>query len=167
MVTIKRYTNRKLYDVAARRYVTLKEIAEAVRHGDDVRVVDYQNGEDLTTLTLLQVLLEEEKILGGFLPGRLLARFIQAGQSSLDGFRDAVNAFLDPTLFVDESIRTRIQALQQIGQIDEGQASELSRLLIDPKLRPSSPESGEHADVQALLDELDRISLSLDELNSR
>jgi len=59
--TIKRYSNRKLYDVARKRYVRLEEIAELVRRGAEVRVVDNVTRHDLTTVTLAQILLEREK----------------------------------------------------------------------------------------------------------
>ena len=61
MTTIKRYSNRKLYDAARKRYVTLEEIAGRVRGGEEVRVVDHATRRDLTTVTLAQILLEREK----------------------------------------------------------------------------------------------------------
>ncbi len=61
MPVIKRYPNRKLYDTAAKQYVSLDGIAELIRGGADVQVVDYTTGEDLTALILMQVIVEQEK----------------------------------------------------------------------------------------------------------
>ncbi|MGA9522949.1 MAG: polyhydroxyalkanoate synthesis regulator DNA-binding domain-containing protein [Myxococcaceae bacterium] len=58
---IKRYTNRKLYDTVESRYVTLDEIAEMVKQGVEVRIVDNRTKEDLTSVTLAQIIFEEEK----------------------------------------------------------------------------------------------------------
>ena len=58
---IKRYTNRKLYDTVESRYVTLDEIAEMVKAGTEVRIVDNRTKEDLTSVTLAQIIFEEEK----------------------------------------------------------------------------------------------------------
>ncbi len=58
---IKRYPNRKLYDVEESCYVTLEEIADLVRQGDEVRVFDNRTHEDLTSVTLAQIIFEEEK----------------------------------------------------------------------------------------------------------
>jgi polyhydroxyalkanoate synthesis repressor PhaR len=58
---IKRYANRKLYDTERSRYVTLDELAGLVRAGEDLRIIDNQTKEDLTSVTLAQILLEEEK----------------------------------------------------------------------------------------------------------
>ncbi len=58
---IKRYTNRKLYDTVESRYVTLDEIAEMIKGGQEVKVVDNRTKEDLTSVTLAQIIFEEEK----------------------------------------------------------------------------------------------------------
>ncbi len=58
---IKRYTNRKLYDTVESRYVTLDEIAEMIKAGADVKIVDNRTKEDLTSVTLAQIIFEEEK----------------------------------------------------------------------------------------------------------
>ena len=58
---IKRYTNRKLYDTVESRYVTLDEIADMVKQGVEVKIVDNRSKEDLTSVTLAQIVFEEEK----------------------------------------------------------------------------------------------------------
>ncbi len=58
---VKRYSNRKLYDTVESRYVTLPQIAEYVRQGQDVRIIDNTTKEDLTRMTLAQILYEEER----------------------------------------------------------------------------------------------------------
>ena len=75
--TIKRYGNRKLYDPAARRYVTLQQLARLVTRGEDVRVLDQQNGLDLTNLTLAQALLESVRRGASRIPRQVLTRLIR------------------------------------------------------------------------------------------
>jgi len=58
---IKRYANRKLYDTRESRYVTLQQIAKLVREGEDVAIIDNTTKEDLTNVTLAQIIYEEEK----------------------------------------------------------------------------------------------------------
>lgn len=58
---IKRYGSRKLYDTEESRYVSLEEIGDWVRQGQQVQVVDNQNGDDVTGQTLTQIILEEGK----------------------------------------------------------------------------------------------------------
>ena len=58
---IKRYANRKLYDTRDSRYVTLPQIAELVRGGEDVQIIDNRTKENLTSVTLAQIIYESEK----------------------------------------------------------------------------------------------------------
>jgi len=53
---IKRYANRKLYDAAESRYVTLQDVEALVQSGVEVRVIDNRTGEDVTQTTLAQIL---------------------------------------------------------------------------------------------------------------
>lgn len=76
---IKRYANRKLYDTEHSRYVTLDQISEMIRNGDDVKIVDNKTKEDLTTVTLAQIIFEEEKKQRSFLPLGAMRNIIQSG----------------------------------------------------------------------------------------
>lgn len=76
---IKRYGNRKLYDVQASEYVSLDQIAALIRGGETVQVVDNVTGEDITAQTLTQVVLEEGKKGRGVLPTELLHDLLRRG----------------------------------------------------------------------------------------
>ena len=52
--TYKKYANRKLYDCQESRYTTALGLAEDIRRGVEVRVVDYRNGKDVTRAVLLE-----------------------------------------------------------------------------------------------------------------
>ncbi len=73
---IKRYANRKMYDTERSRYVTLTEVAELVRAGEDVKVIDNKTKDDLTEVTLTQALLDSERR--------------ERGSVSLTGLRDLI-----------------------------------------------------------------------------
>jgi len=118
MPVIKRYANRKLYDTEARRYVTLDDLADFIRKGEDVRVVDHVTGDDLTSITLLQVIFEEQKKIGGLMPQVLLTRLIRAGGNTMNDLWSRVSA-LDPFKVVDEEIHRRLKALVESGKLSE------------------------------------------------
>ncbi len=82
---IKRYTNRKLYDTVESRYVTLDEIAEMVKQGIEVKIVDNRTKEDLTSVTLAQIVFEEEKKTSR-MPLSLLREIIRRPQEQISGF---------------------------------------------------------------------------------
>jgi len=83
---IKRYANRKLYDTMHSKYVTLEQIAEMIRDGDDVRIIDNKSKEDLTSVTLAQIIFEEEKKQNSFLPLQAMRNIIQHGGGSISSF---------------------------------------------------------------------------------
>jgi polyhydroxyalkanoate synthesis repressor PhaR len=77
MILIKKYSNRRLYDTTASAYVNLQQIAQRIREGHRIKVVDVKEGDDLTQQVLLQILLEHQ---GGIelLPAGLLHRIIRS-----------------------------------------------------------------------------------------
>jgi len=79
---VKRYANRKLYDTQRSRYVTLEQIADMIRGGEDVKIVDNNSKEDLTAITLTQIIFEEEKK-QSFLPLSALRNIIQSGANNI------------------------------------------------------------------------------------
>jgi len=81
---IKRYSNRKLYDTQESRYVTLEEIEEMIRGGREISVVDAASGEDLTSVTLTQIILENERTRRATLPSAFLHQLIKHGESWQD-----------------------------------------------------------------------------------
>lgn len=129
MPVIKRYANRKLYDTESKRYVTLEDLAEFIRRGEDVRVVDHVTGEDLTSITLLQVIFEEQRKIGGLFPQVFLTRLIRAGGDTFSSLRSRL-AGLDPFQVVDDEIRRRIKTLVEAGKLGEEEGVRLQELLV-------------------------------------
>src|SRR4051812_39214414 len=80
---IKRYANRKLYDTKSSQYVTLDQIAQMIRTGEEVRVLDNSTKDDLTSVTLAQIIFEEEKRQKSFIPLQAMRHLIQSGGASL------------------------------------------------------------------------------------
>jgi len=80
---IKRYSNRKLYDTQSNQYVTLEQIALMIRQGEEVQVLDNGSKEDLTSVTLAQIIFEEEKRQKNFISLGAMRQLIQSGGASL------------------------------------------------------------------------------------
>jgi len=83
-VLIKRYANRKLYNTDTSRYITLKGIADLLEADQDVKVIDNESGEDITSVTLSQILVDTERD-GRSVPGNLLSELFQRGGDVLYG----------------------------------------------------------------------------------
>lgn len=83
---IKRYQNRKLYDTFQSCYVTLEEISQIVREGNEIQVIDNKTKNDITYMTQIQLLFDQER--KSLKPGdtELLKRVIRAEEGTLTGY---------------------------------------------------------------------------------
>lgn len=107
---VKRYANRKLYDTQRSCYVTLEEIAQMIRHGEDVRVIDNKTKEDLTAVTLAQIIFESEKKISR-MPLSLLRGLVESGG---DAISELVNkAVKEPV----QSFRAEVE--KTMGRVEE------------------------------------------------
>lgn len=75
---IKRYPNRKLYDTSRSKYIKLDEIADLIKQGREIKIIDNNTNEDLTSVVLTQVIFEEQKKKKSILPIQPLRGLIQS-----------------------------------------------------------------------------------------
>jgi polyhydroxyalkanoate synthesis repressor PhaR len=57
---LKKYPNRRLYDLTDSHYVTVDDVRQMILKGESIRVLDSKDGEDITRSILLQILAEQE-----------------------------------------------------------------------------------------------------------
>jgi polyhydroxyalkanoate synthesis repressor PhaR len=92
---LKKYANRRLYDTENSTFMSLSQVAELVKQGREIEVVDAKTGKDVTTFILSQIVLEEVKNKTLLLPLSLLYMLIRYGDSVLSEFFDN---YLEQTL---------------------------------------------------------------------
>ena len=180
MPVIKRYPNRKLYDTEAKQYITLEAIAALIREGEEIQVVDHTTGEDLTAVTLSQIIFEQEKRLSGFLPQAVLTGLIRAGGDTLGVLRRTLASPLDLARQVDDEIERRVQVLTMRGELAAEEGLRLRDMLLSRSRRSANPvvltdeqiekllaERGvpSTADLQQVLVKLEMLEAKLDGLN--
>jgi polyhydroxyalkanoate synthesis repressor PhaR len=122
VLVIKRYPNRKLYDTEAKGYITLEQIAELIRGGQEIQVIDNVTGEDLTAVVLTQIILEQEKKQAGFVPSAILAGLVQSGGRTINSLRQTLMNPHDLIQQIDTEIEQRIQQLISRGELAEEEA---------------------------------------------
>jgi len=141
---IKKYANRKLYDTRTSRYITLDQIAQLVRNGHEIKVVDRGNGGDLTQVTLSQIVLSEEK--------RGPSGIVDAGGEMLHDRGQALLDYVRKTLNVPADLRTEVgrrrEGLETMA--DDAIERALRRLRIPTR-----------RDIDRINDRLDRFSTQL------
>lgn len=112
---VKRYSNRKLYDTTESRYVTLDEIARWVRAGEDVKILENENGEDLTAVTFAQIILEGERKKSGILSLGLMRELIQHGEAALQNLAATVDRGMEAIRLAPERAGRRVQELARVA----------------------------------------------------
>ena len=118
-VVIKKYGNRRLYDMTNSRYVNLEDIAALVRQGKDVQVVDAKSGRDLTRVTLTQVITEDAKDKPTGLPLELLRQLILAS----DQVRQE---------FLMWYLKSAFDTYQQVQDTVQNRLSEVGSAILSP-----------------------------------
>ena len=168
---IKRYTNRKLYDKQESRYVTLEEIARLVRRGEDVKVVDNETEDDLTAVTLAQIILEEEKNKTHLLSVPFLRKLIRTGEARMQDLSDRASRSFEAIGDLTERAGERVrEVVGSPGRAFEGGLSFLDELFELPQRRLARLREAARESLDKLRSnptvrrELERIAHSLETL---
>ncbi len=169
VVLIKRYANRKLYNTQTSRYITLKGIGELVEAGTEVRVVDNETGEDITSVTLSQVLVDTERNNRG-VPGTLLSELIQRGGDVLyTALRKGVGDGARPISELQRNVRRFIGArergaekLQEWVALATPDLEGLVQRSLEGVMR--ALDLPRRSDIEALSRDLDRVVAALESL---
>lgn len=158
---IKRYQNRKLYDTQHSCYVTLDDIEGLLKNGEDVSVIDNRTGEDLTAVTLTQIILEEEKKKKNILPIPTLKSIIRTGgeqiahllqksmqtvsvisnvKDGIDKLKDGVidkikDEIEDGGVFLRDFLAKSHQGVDELSKKMEGKFKSIGQLTNVPHLR--------------------------------
>ncbi len=164
---IKRYANRKLYDMSKSCYITHDEIAQLVRDGEDVRIIDNRTKEDLTTLTLTQILFKEEKNQRKTLPLQTLRGLLQTSGDFIQ--RHITQPVTSLREEAEDAVTKVRNALKARTELEERAADMLAEADDDPEDADdeSSPPHGEGSrqpPLDALRDWFDNSQRSFESL---
>lgn len=120
-VTIKKYSNRRLYDSTNKKYVTLDDIAALIREGNEVKVIDSQTGADISKVILIQVVLESEKNKEDILPVSFLHMLIKYGNKvAKDFFENYFLMMFQPYFSVQENFKKNMRLWHEMGWLPPG-----------------------------------------------
>ena len=145
---IKKYANRKLYDAQTSRYITLEGIAELVRDGHEIHVVDRDTGQDLTQVILSQIVLSAEK--------RGPARLVDAGADVIHDRGQALLDYVRKTLNVPGDLVNQVERRRGDveAMVDEAIERALRRLRIPSR-----------HDIDRVNDRIDKLTAELKKAN--
>jgi len=146
LVVIKKYGNRRLYDSSSSQYVNLDDIAGFIREGKEVQVVDAKTGQDLTRVTLTQIITEDAKEKPTGLPLELLRQLIVASDEVRQEF---VMWYLKSAFDTYQKVQDAVQS--RLGEV---QSAILSPVDMMKKFlgasAPSQPRAQAKPELEAL-----------------
>ena len=117
-ILIKRYANRKLYNTQTSRYITLKGIAQLLDAGEEVRVIDKETGDDITSVALSQILVDSERS-HTQPPDTLLSQILGRGGDALyDALRKGVDDASEGIGDFQERVRRMVGGPRNPGEAD-------------------------------------------------
>ncbi len=169
---IKRYSNRKLYDTKDSRYVTLLQIADMVRAGEDVQIIDNASKEDKTDVTLALIISEELKARPRGIPLPTLKALIRhRGEKLLSSLRETpIGRLMNKEAEEGETIEIPPPLEEALSDSKDGSQKGLRATIeawqhtIDERIRAVLPN---FSAFKELKDEVRRVSERLDELEKR
>lgn len=164
---VKRYSNRRLYDTDESRYITMNELADKIRSGSDVRVVDAKTGEDLTQVTLTQIIIESRGAAHMF-QTPVLTQLIRLGDDALAEF---LGRYMSTALEMYLQLKRGAQSVAPyfpFAQMPMDASSAFARMMmgatpwVEPSRQPAPPAPPPAADeVAELRKELEELKVSL------
>ena len=154
---IKRYSNRKLYDTQESRYVTLEELEELIRAGKEISVVDVSTGEDLTSVTLAQIILENERSHRATLPTAFLHQLVKHGEAWQDFLQRSLKQSLDGI----------ITSQREADRVMREWAARAGWLQAPPAADAKAERRGDAGEAEALRDEVTALREQLRALEER
>jgi len=117
-IIIKKYSNRRLYNTDGNGYVKLEDIADLIREGHDIKVVDSKTKEDITKQILAQIILEEEKNKKDLLPKTLLYQIIRANEDfTRDFFENYLNMTMEAYFSYRNAMEKRVKEMSDINKL--------------------------------------------------
>ena len=129
---IKRYANRRLYDVQQKKTITLLELAELIKAGADVQVVDNKSKEDITLPTLFQILTQEAREWKDTMPSPKVVRelIIRGGGTMADAIKKAMVAGVGALNVTKEKVEELVDDLIKKGHLDKKDRAQVVRELV-------------------------------------
>ena len=156
---IKRYPNRRLYDMSAGKYVNLGDVAAAVRKGGEVKVIDAKTGEDLTRIILTQIIVEDAKEQPVGLPLELLRQLIVASDHA---GREFLMWYLGAAFDAYRKIQSTVES-----RLSEVRSAALSPLALMKNLLGASSPSASETEIAQLRERVAELEARLNQAKAR
>ena len=182
MRRIKKYANRKLYDLQDKKYVSLFRIGEMMEEGEEIHIIDNQTGEDITAQVISQIL--SKKKADEELPPSMLMQLLRKGSDRLGGYVKKTSSVLQSAkTFAEDEIEKLVSAKGNEKHIPDIEANKLEQDLSErtDKLKTWIGEKVDQRmtevlrlmnlptkdDIDKLMEQIDHLSQKVDSFESK
>jgi polyhydroxyalkanoate synthesis repressor PhaR len=130
---IKRYVNRRLYDVQEKKTVTLQDVAELIKAGEDIMIVDNKTKEDITLPTLFQILSLEAREWKDNMPSAKVASqlFMKGSGTVVEAVKKAIAVSIGVLDVTRERVEELVDDLIEKGHLDKKERAKTVREILD------------------------------------
>ncbi len=131
MHLIKKYVNRKLYDTTDKCYLTMDRLAELIKAGAEVSIIDNETGDDLTSTIVSQLLAREDSGTDKAVPSRVLMQMLRKGRGTLFGYGKKYVALWQSALTMSkDEIEKLVNSLIVDKEISESDGKNLKKEIL-------------------------------------
>ncbi len=125
---IKKYANRKLYDMTDKRYVSLERLSMLIKEGEEVVIEDNETGEDITGTVVSQLLAREKKGEDGDTPTSILFQLLRKGRGTVTDYAKRYSGlWQNAVTMAEDEIDKLVNILVKDKEITESEGSRLKR----------------------------------------
>jgi len=128
MHKIKRYANRKLYDVTDKKYITLDQISKLIKSGEEITVVENKTGKDLTATTVSQILARDKRGKPDDVASGVVVQLLRKGPGTLVDYGKKYVSLWDRALtMADEEIDKLVDRLVREKELTKSEGNKFKR----------------------------------------
>ena len=126
MHTIKKYVNRKMYDTTDKQYVSLSDVAELIKSGEEVSIIDNKTGEDLTAAIVSRLIGQEKKTRQKVVSPRVMMQLLRKGSDTLTDYAKKYTTLLQSAVtLAEDEVDKLVGTLVQDKELSRSEGSRL------------------------------------------
>ncbi len=131
MHQIKKYANRKMYDMTDKRYISMNELAELIKSGEEVSIVDNRTGEDLTAAIVSQLIGREKKDKDKIVSSKVLMQLLRKGGGTLTDYAKKYTSLWQNALtMAEDEVDKVVNLLVRDKELSKSEGSTLKKEII-------------------------------------
>lgn len=128
MHKIKKYVNRKMYDTTDKKYISMAQLAELIKSGEEVSIIDNRTGEDLTASIVSRLIGRDKKEKGSVVSPRIMMQLLRKGGDTLTDYAKRYTSLWQNALtMAEDEVDKRVGTLVKNKELSRSEGSRLKQ----------------------------------------